>query len=356
MKFTKLNIKEAKNILRLALSKGYNVLISGRAGIGKSSIVQQVAEELGKKTVDIRAINMDIGDLITRIPANHSEEIRLKTAVAEWVKELDENTVLILDEFDKSTNLVLRMFYQILLDRKVENYKLPNGLSVVAIINTVEDGEFTTLEKPLLDRFHFKLELITTFDDFMAYALDKDFDPRLLAFLQANSEWLYRESEDQLIATPRRLEFLSNVINGKDVQTAISLSRVVVSDEFSKEFAGFLHLFKKIQADKIYTGKEQLSKDFATRIAQIVAVSNYIGRAKEKDHITMVLNFLKRLNNEEKLFFIQIVMSAIARETGKTKDSVKRKFIAHEGLLNEIKKVLSDKLDKEEELEKELKK
>ncbi|HIQ51477.1 MAG TPA: ATP-binding protein, partial [Nautiliaceae bacterium] len=194
-----------------------SILIEGRAGIGKSQSVLRWAARNNFKVIDIRLINYDIGDLMLKVPDGDS----LKNRYVSWLKKLEntkENVILLLDEIDKAEPTIQRLAYQLVLDREVEGLKLSDNVMIVAIQNQTEDGIFNDLrrEKPLWDRFVFRVRVDLDLEEFLDYAYSNFKTPELIVFLEKNRDLIYVDKEEELVVTPRRWEFLDKVLQTCD--------------------------------------------------------------------------------------------------------------------------------------------
>ena len=109
--------------------------IWGACGVGKSQIVAQVASDLDWQFLDIRAVQLDPVDLrgLPRISADQ----------AEWVPPKFLPTsgrgILFLDELTAAPQMTQAGCYQLVLDRKLGEYHLPEGWVVVAAGNPASE-------------------------------------------------------------------------------------------------------------------------------------------------------------------------------------------------------------------------
>ena len=130
------------------------IYIWGPPGVGKSSIVKQVAVERGIGFKDVRMTLLDPTDL-RGIPVP-------KDGLAQWLapsflpdKARDgEQGILFLDELNAAPPLVQASGYQLVLDRRIGEYELPEGWSIVAAGNRQGDRAVThRMSSALADRF-----------------------------------------------------------------------------------------------------------------------------------------------------------------------------------------------------------
>src|SRR6476469_5534308 len=160
----------------------------GSPGSGKSSVVRAVAAGLGLPLVDVRATLLDPVDL-RGLP-------RLDGDAATWCPPAflprNGDGVLFLDELAQAPPLVQAACLQLTLDRRVGEYELPDGWSVVAVSNRAEDRAGThRLITPLLNRF-VHLDLDVSAEDWQAWAVANNVAPEVRAFLQYRPGLLFQ--------------------------------------------------------------------------------------------------------------------------------------------------------------------
>lgn len=116
-----------------------SLLIVGNHAVGKSEVVFQVAEECGYKVIDKRFSCLEVGDLVglSEKSADGKSTINLKP---DWFPSGEgfEKTILFLDEFVRANRDIKNAAMQIVLDRRLNGWKLPADCMVVAAIN---DGD-----------------------------------------------------------------------------------------------------------------------------------------------------------------------------------------------------------------------
>ena len=102
--------------------------IWGACGVGKSQIVAQVADDLGYAFLDVRAVQLDPVDLrgLPRI-ADHQTE----WAPPKFLPTTGQG-ILFLDELTSAPQMTQAGCYQLVLDRKLGEYVLPEGWVVIA--------------------------------------------------------------------------------------------------------------------------------------------------------------------------------------------------------------------------------
>ena len=131
----------------------------GAPGIGKSSIVKQIADETGVGFIDLRLALMDPTDL-KGIPFYDKDSHTALWAPPAFLPR-EGSGILFLDELNSAAPSVQASAYQLILDRKVGEYELPDGWAIVAAGNRESDRGVTyRMPSPLANRFvHFEMEV-----------------------------------------------------------------------------------------------------------------------------------------------------------------------------------------------------
>jgi hypothetical protein len=99
--------------------------------------------------------------------------------------------ILFLDEVTSAPPSVSAAAYQLILDRRLGEYKVPDGWAIFAAGNRQGDRGVTyTMPAPLANRFaHFEVE--THLDDWVSWAYGNGIDERVIAFLRFRPELLF---------------------------------------------------------------------------------------------------------------------------------------------------------------------
>jgi hypothetical protein len=217
----------------------------GAPGIGKSSIVKQIADEKAIGFIDLRLSLMDPTDL-KGIPFYDKESHTALWAPPAFLPSKGEG-ILFLDELNSAPPSVQASAYQLILDRKVGEYTLPDGWAIVAAGNREGDRGVTyRMPAPLANRFvHFEMEVDV--DDWRLWAYKKKLDTRIISYISYKSEHLFTfdaKSENKSFATPRSWEYVNSIL-----KSGLSESLVLnaISGAVGKEVAvGFLSFAKVV--------------------------------------------------------------------------------------------------------------
>lgn len=200
------------HVLDALLTQRWPAFVWGPPGVGKSSIVHQLAKDRGLPVIDIRASLLDPTDL-RGIPAiENGQAVWCPPSFLPTAK--DRPGVLFLDEINAAPPLVQASLYQLVLDRKVGEYELPQGWWIVAAGNRQQDRAVTfRMSSALANRF-VHLELEVDVEDWRSWALKSKLHPLIVSFIALRPSLLMEEPGDTAAyATPRSWQMASDVLN-----------------------------------------------------------------------------------------------------------------------------------------------
>ena len=226
-------------------------MLWGTRGVGKSSVVRQVADHFKVPLVDLRLTTIEPVDIRGAI---YADEVQGKTVwfPPEFLPTPDQPAgILFLDELTAADQRLQISAYSLILDRRVGNYRLPDGWQVIAAGNASFHGAVShDMGTALADRmFHFNVQ--TVIDAFLAHALASGFAPEVMAYLKVRPDRLddtpSQLANDHLVgASPRGWEDISNVLKSG---LSDSAKRVFVQGRIgAANAAEFFGVLREIQA------------------------------------------------------------------------------------------------------------
>jgi hypothetical protein len=216
----------------------------GACGVGKSQIVAQVAGSSIRSTCeDCRVSRRRPGGMgAAEIPAD------------------ERSGILFLDELTSAPQMTQAGCYQLVLDWKLGEYRLPDGWVVIAAGNPAsERGEHFSMPRPLRNRFvHPDLE--PDFEDWSKWAVKAGIRPEIIAFLRFKPTLLHDSdatSDVNAWPTPRSWEMASSVLTGFAArqnggfltgasEIEAQLLEGTIGQATTIEFVAFLRLFRHL--------------------------------------------------------------------------------------------------------------
>jgi MoxR-like ATPase len=192
-------------------------MLWGPRGVGKSSVVRQVAAGHGVPLVDLRLTTIEPVDLRGAIYADDTQR-RTVWFPPEFLPTAETPAgILFLDELTAADQRLQISAYSLILDRRIGHYALPDGWMVVAAGNAAHHGAVShDMGTALADRlFHFNVQAVV--EAFLAYALEQRLAPEVMAYLRVRPDKLddtdAQLAADALVgASPRGWEDVSSVL------------------------------------------------------------------------------------------------------------------------------------------------
>lgn len=222
----------------------------GPPGIGKSAIVKEVALEEKIGLADIRLSQKDPTDL-RGIPIPDLENRKAVWLVPDELPT-EGKGILFLDELNLAPLLVQASAYQLIFDRSLGQYKLPEGWTIIAAGNKPEHvrGGARDLPLPLRNRF-IHVDCDTNYDDWSYWAVRSDINTMIVGFLAFRPELLMKfnpETKDYAFPTPRTWEFVSKKVRlyGFEDTSLRELVQGAIGSGASSEFFDFIRLRDKL--------------------------------------------------------------------------------------------------------------
>ena len=299
---------------RKALLKAFKVkrplFIWGPPGIGKSEVVADVTKELGGHMIDLRMAQMEPTD-IRGIPYFNKDLNKMDWAAP--VDLPDEElaskypiVVLFLDEMNSASPAVQAAGYQLILNRRVGKYVLPDNVVIVAAGNRDSDKGVTyRMPMPLANRF-LHLEMRADFTSWQTWAVNKGIHKDVVGYLSFAKQDLNEfdsKSSSRAFATPRSWCFVSDLLtddDDTDPDTILNLISGAVGDGLAIKFAAHRRFSGKMPNPiDILSGKvkdlavKEISAMYALTIAMCYELKDAIENRKisSKDFHVMADNF-----------------------------------------------------------------
>ncbi len=222
------------------------VFIWGAPGIGKSSLVEQFAAEVGLPCVSLLGSQLAPEDIIgiPQIKGDTSEFLPPKMIARK------EPYVLFLDELNACSNEVQKAFYSLIHEKRIGEYHLPEGSIVVGAGNRAQDSAIVkTMSSALVNRmFHVQLKADPT--QWLTWAYQNDIHPWITDYIGQRPDHLFSEppKTEEPYSTPRSWHMLSDALKEYGAGTkAISdtVLRTLTYGCISASHAGMFLAFTK---------------------------------------------------------------------------------------------------------------
>lgn len=306
---------QVANALSTLLSIRQPVFLWGAPGVGKSQIVAQVARQKGLAIKDIRAVLLDPVDLrgLPRITEEGSS-VWCPPGFLPGKKD-PEAGIVFLDELNAAPPMVQAACYQLILDRCIGEYRLPDGWSIVAAGNREKDKAVTHRMPSALANRMVHLEFDVSLDDWVIWAQRKGIRAEVLSFLRFRPKLLHDfdpASAAKAFASPRSWEFVSKILDASPSPSVeYALLQGTVGPGPAAEFMGFLEVWRALP-----TVEEILANPRAAEVpsepAALYALCEALGEKAAPDTISSLTIYAERLPAE---FSVLLMRDAVCHDT-----------------------------------------
>ncbi len=286
------------------------VMLWGPPGVGKSDLINQVGGRHDVTVIDIRLSQMEPSDL-RGIP------FRDKASV-EWaipsmlpnVKKHGKTGILFLDEITSAVPSVSAAAYQLILDRRLGDYEVPNGWAIFAAGNRQGDRGVTyTMPSPLANRFsHYDVDV--NLDDWVSWAYKNNISEKIIAFLRFRPELLFDfdpAHNPVAFPSPRSWQFTNQALIkfSESPQILLGSLQACVGPAAGVELKAFIDSMDQMpDLDAILRGEDiKAPKEIDLQYAVASALVGRAIRAKDSgDAATIyghILNYAKAFRQKE---------------------------------------------------------
>ena len=166
------------------------VLLRGRHGIGKSTVVYQYAAQQNMEVVERRASQMTEGDLVG-LPSIDDNSTTFNPP--DWFKAAcDRPVVLFLDEVDRATLEVRQGIFELTDSRKLNGHTLHPDTLVFAAVNGGEHGaqyQVGEMDPAELDRWTV-FDIEPSVEDWLSWAKESQISDEVWNFINQNRNHL----------------------------------------------------------------------------------------------------------------------------------------------------------------------
>lgn len=259
-------------------------LFSGEAGLGKSQVCQQWVKQQRKRNPDFGFLDLRIAYLEAPDLIGFPEVLEVN-GVRRTVHELPDfwptegEGLILFEEPNRGTTGVMNCLMQVLTDRIVHKYKLPEGWIMASCINP-EGAEYDVqnMDAALKDRFE-EFEIEFDHQSFSEYTHSANWDDKVQNYINSGF-WIYKTPKElgpeASYISPRTWSKM-NAAEKAGVHSSRALHRLVSISVLGKDIGNQYH---KYCYDQAPVSAEDLLKDPTNALARLRAQSdknNYQG-------------------------------------------------------------------------------
>lgn len=243
-------ISEVQSALNKLVSAGikHSVFLWGPPGIGKSSIMRKVAEDNNFGYIDLRISQLAPTDL-RGLPYIENGKARFAPPC---FFPTEGRGILAIDEFNMASPSMMGIAQQLILDRQVGDYVVPDGWFIVAAGNRTEDrAAVSQMPAPVANRFiHFNVE--SDISSWKEYAIKTGVNEQIISFINFRPQLLFNFNKNATAwPSPRSWDFASTLLGiGLDLESA-------VGGGTAAEFYAYQSIYSKLpDVDAVLLGEK----------------------------------------------------------------------------------------------------
>ena len=316
-----IDFKTFQSVIPHTIAARFPVLIRGRHGIGKSTVVYQIAKDLGLPIVERRASQMTEGDLLglPKVDGNCTSWL-----APDWLKEACDNPrVLFLDEVDRATMEVRQGIFELCDSRKIAGHTLHPDTLIFAAVNGGEHGaqyQVGEMDPAELDRYTV-FDVEPTTEDWLAWAKDNVLQ-EVWDFINQNHNHLEHGDDyepNKVYPSRRSWQRLSDTLTGlPKVENGPSLYHIATSFvgfEAAVAFNDFIQNYERqvTVEDIVDDGKVELTKEWKINdhnaLIEKIKAKGLFDQRLEDQQLQNVANYFVTLPSELAMSLWQVMGS-----------------------------------------------
>jgi len=256
--------------------------IIGPAGVGKTQICYQIAEELTEETTEkfdiimVKSPVLSRDDFIIPFPVVDNGNTSFKMLYSDFVpKGEDTYGLFVIDEFARGDHSLQQLLWQVQNEYTVHRYPFPKGWFVISIDNP-DDSEYSmdTLEDAAGLRRQLHIYSEVSAPDFLNYAIKHGFHQHIIEFIQTHPDYIYDFDAQKLgsvYANPASYEKLSDHLKKFDLSGGISsnyenieiLASGLLNVNKTRLFMEFMRDQKDINPKDVFHNYEKVKRDIS---------------------------------------------------------------------------------------------
>lgn len=312
-----LSFKETRKLLDSIQKTRLVPCLIGHTGIGKTELVKQFCNDKGWDLITLHVAQLEPADFMGLPKA--TKEGTTQFCRPDWLPTEEasnsKGTVIFLDEVNRGHEDIRQALYQLLTDKRLHNYKVPNNCYIIAAANPSNDYEVYEFDKALINRFAW-IKIKPTPSETCKYLGSKYGSNALLSWVNSDRSVLdVGESFniDNMKFSGRSLEnaiMLYNEIKGESRAFIRKSLMTIIPSEKAAAFMSYLEESETLSYKDILEGNkaEHLDKMIADNrmdvlsnlVSGLAQYYNSIDKVK-KAELSRVLAFFNKLPSLEHL-------------------------------------------------------
>lgn len=298
--------------------KKFIPLFTGDAGLGKSAICQLFVKIMRTEGfpkhdiprvpnfgfIDLRGAYLEAPDVIGRtVEVMIDGVMRTTNALPDfWVLERDWEGLILLEEPNRATTGTINAFMQILTDRKVHTYELPQGAMLAGCINEGSSYDVNQLDTAMKNRF-VDIEIKYDHKSFIEYIENNEYSENIINYVK--HFWKFKSpdelGEGAVYVSPRSWEKLNHAEKaGLSMDVHYIVTTAVLGKDEGNQYYKFCHSEAPITHTDIIKNKKNSLKQLKAQASG----KSYKGEMLSITVENIAKNFIQQPLDDVKNHFI----------------------------------------------------
>ena len=306
---TKLTVEELKGFIKYVIGNNKfiqdknkiptAIAVTGDAGLGKTSSILAVGEELGLEVVKINLTQIEeLGDLVvfpykefemkkqdctikwvpetlmeTYIKAKYvpTSRNRMSYAAPEWIEGKSDGGILLLDDFNRADNRFIQASMELIDRQTYISLKLPKNWHILLSQNP-DNGDYNVNSQDIAQTTRYiSVDVKFDSDVWAKWAETEGLDNRCINFILMNPESITKEVNSRAATT-----FFNAISSIEKFEESLPLIKMIGEGSVGEDFTSMFTMFINNKMDKIISPKEILTNPNETYV--IGALNSCIGK------------------------------------------------------------------------------
>jgi len=285
-------------------------MLWGAPGVGKSQVTAQLAKNLNMVLLDVRAILFDPVDLrgIPHIDKDENGINRTTWAIPDFLPNEERHGktgILFIDEINAAPPSVQAAFYQLMLDRKLGDYELPEGWYIFAAGNREKDRAVVNKMPTALSNRLIHIDFDIHTDDWVEWAISSNLAPEIISFIKFKSDLLHDfDTSQRAFPTPRTWEFASDMLPHVNSSNELDLLAGTVGEGAAGEFIAFLRVWRDLPSVESIIANPTgiaVSKDPSI----LYAITGSLAHKSTEETFEPIIKYVERIDVEYQVLFMR---------------------------------------------------
>ncbi|WP_321853287.1 ATP-binding protein [Paraburkholderia tropica] len=315
------NASQLKSLLLAYVPQRLPVIVSGRPGVGKSDIVEQVANELDHDLLISHPVVEDPTDskgLPFAAPDGQSARFLPFGDLERALQARKRPLIWFLDDLGQAAPSVQAAKMQLLLARRIGEHKLPDNVTFLAATNRRKDNAGVSgILDPLMDRFATHVELVADIQEWTSWALTHGVPAELVAFLRFRPDLLSAQKAAGDISkspSPRSWNFVARTMGVVPKDLELISYAGSVGEGAAKELMAFIGIYRELPSpDAILAAPDAAA--IPTAPSALYAISAALAMYAKESNLARVLVYVNRLIDAGCAEFAALLVTDAVRKT-----------------------------------------